>query len=192
MWWSLRLGDWLRQRLLFVVHLRSWEKTRTRLCAISTAESGYLAMSTSLYDQFEIQGLITAMATLHRSSSQLKEDAQETSCDLNSFGVTSDPSHLNFLLLSRILCGATMDYLWYHVMFCFAIRNSMVSPLTEFVVVWRQLWNLILILDLQEGWPSFFLRSIESINLRSTRGSILFRSVDPVDLGPWVNDLQKD
>ena len=50
--------------------------------------------------------------------------------------VASDPSHLDFSLRSLLLsCGATIDYLWYRVIFRFAIRSSMFLPMIEFIVV---------------------------------------------------------
>ena len=46
-----------------------------------------------------------AMVTFRRSSSQLGQDAHETSYDLKLLGVTSDPSHLDLPLDSEIDCG---------------------------------------------------------------------------------------
>ena len=56
--------------------------------------------------KFEIQRLIAARDILRRSSSQLGDDAYETSCDHNCLGVNSDPSHLDFSLEDLgINCG---------------------------------------------------------------------------------------
>jgi len=73
----------------------------------------------------------------------------------------------------------------------------MVSPTIEF-----ELFVVIEVLDYHLGlvctrgltiiFSLIFAPISDSINLRFTIGPALFRSVDPVDSGMRVNDLQRD